>query len=67
MVEMVEMAGIADGMATTHQMLGLGLTPMSTICRGGRKMVEMVEMGGRPMRGMAEDRFSRMSRNIAPD
>jgi hypothetical protein len=39
------MAGIGGRMAIIHQMLGLTLAPISTICRGGRKMVEMVEMG----------------------
>jgi hypothetical protein len=40
-----KMAEIGGRMAAIYQVLGLALAPISTICRGGRKMVEMVEMG----------------------
>jgi len=32
-----KMAGIGDSMASIHQMLGIGLPPISTILRGGAR------------------------------
>jgi len=54
-------------MKAIPQILGLSLAPISTICRGERKMVEMVEMGaGCFAAGSANVAHLHEGRNIEP-